>query len=181
MSLNFYAGIDNFKIDSKDNTSIAIKLPSGGLAHQLDLLRQLKDQSVVHILVETAVIEYEEEVDIEDQQAKMRYFKDVNGKWTSEMSEQTNLLGDDGYQKTSKQITADVVDQFLQTQSYDYGSDFKPKSVLNMMSEGYDYDDIAKQIKMTTITMLDELNKARDIFAPYAAAWQEEQQQKEDN
>lgn len=181
MSLSFYAGIDKFQIDSKDNTNIAIKLPSGGLGHQLDLLRQLKDQQVVHITVESATISYEEDVDVEDETPKVHYFRDVHGKWTSEVAEQTNLLGDDGYQRATKQITADVVDRFMQTQNYDYEGDFQPKQALNMMAEGYDYDDIAKKLKLTAIAMLDELNKARDHFAPFAAAWEEEKRQREED
>ncbi|KZU92903.1 hypothetical protein A1D15_2047 [Lactiplantibacillus plantarum] len=74
---------------------------------------------------------------------------------------------------TAETITADIVDRFLMNENYDYklNSKFNPRKALVMISEGYSFDEVAKAQNFTTTKMLDELNAARDKFAPYAAAW----------
>lgn len=47
MSLEFYAGIDNFKVDAKGNITITEKLAGSGLLNQLDELQKLKLDGVV--------------------------------------------------------------------------------------------------------------------------------------
>jgi predicted DNA-binding protein YlxM (UPF0122 family) len=41
--------------------------------------------------------------------------------------------------------------------------------------------EIAKELKITAVALLDDLNKARQYFAPYAATWYAQQQEKEEN
>lgn len=187
MSLNFYASIDSFKNDNKDNTSITLKTDGTSLDHQLDTLRTLKNDQVVHITFESAQIHYKADVDVETNKPNKVYEKDANGVWQVRQVEYTNLELD-GIENTVPvdfEITADVVDSLLLSQKYVYDAEdgFNPLPVLNKMAEGYDFDDIAKELDMSVTEMLDRLNKARQYFAPYAVAWQKEkeaQQQERD-
>ncbi|KZU92904.1 hypothetical protein A1D15_2048 [Lactiplantibacillus plantarum] len=73
MSLNFYAGIDSFKNDNKDNTAITLKVGEGGLDNLLDKLRELKSDEVVSITVESARIHYDKITDAETGQSMYYY------------------------------------------------------------------------------------------------------------
>ena len=52
MSLEFYAGIDNFKVDAKGNISITEKLAGSALKNKLDELQKLKADGVVRVTIE---------------------------------------------------------------------------------------------------------------------------------
>lgn len=183
MSLNFYASIDSFKNDNKDNTSITLKTGGTSLDHQLDTLRSLKNDQVVHITFEYAQIHYKADVDVETNKPNKVYEKDANGVWHEKQVENTNL-DLDGIENTVSadfEVTADVVDSFLLSQKYEYqaGDGLDPQRVLKIldkMAEGYDFDEIAKEIDMSVTEMLDLLNKTRQFFAPWAAAWQKQKE-----
>ncbi|MFT8526114.1 MAG: DNA primase [Lentilactobacillus hilgardii] len=174
MSLNFYASIDNFRNDSKDNIGITLKTGGSSLDHSLDKLRKLKNDQVVHITIESAQISYQSETDIETGDAVVMYQKNANGVWQPFKQESNDLdLGMPNTQQEEKEITADIVDNFLITQKYDYRpeSGFEPKKCLGLFAEGFNYDEVAKKMGTSVTEMLSELNKARGHFAPYAAAW----------
>lgn len=184
MSLNFYASIDSFKNDNKDNTAITLKTGGASLDHQLDTLRTLKNDQVVHITFESAQIHYKENVDVETRKPATAYERDANGIWQATKIEDTTL-DLDGVENTVSadfEVTADIVDNFLLSQKYVYDQDgeFKPLPILNKMAEGYDFDEIAKEADMGVTEMLDRLNKARQYFAPYAVAWMAERSDSDD-
>ena len=172
MSLNFYGYIDNIAIDSKGELAIKIKTPASVLGKSLSALNDLKRQATVSILLESAELEFKESEEIETGKSRYSYGIDKDGKWQRTELEQTalDIDGQPNYQDKKAVISAKDVDDFLISQSYDYDQ-LDVKSILVKISEGYEFDDIAKGIKMTTIAMLNELNKAREEFAPYAAAW----------
>lgn len=177
MSLNFYADIDQFKNDNKDNTAITLKVGEGGLDHLLDKLRELKSDPVVSITIESARLHFDKVKDAETGQTMFYYARNDEGMWEEHQTDDTHLEldGVDNTVTTSVTITADIVDRFLMNESYEYKpkSRFKPRKALVMISEGYSFDEVAKAQSFTTTKMIDELNKARDKFAPYAAAWWE--------
>lgn len=175
MSLNFYAGIDSFKNDNKDNTAITLKVGEGGLDNLLDKLRELKSDAVVNITIESARIHYDKITDAETGQSMYYYSRNDEGVWEEHQTDDTHLEleGVDNTLTNPEAITADIVDRFLMNENYEYKpkSRFNPRKALVMISEGYSFDEVAKAQNVTTTKMLDELNAARDKFAPYAATW----------
>lgn len=175
MSLNFYAGIDSFKNDNKDNTAITLKVGEGGLDNLLDKLRELKSDEVVNITIESARIHYDKITDAETGQSMYYYSRNNEGVWEEHQTDDTHLEleGVDNTLTNPEVITADIVDRFLMNENYEYKpeSKFNPRKALVMISEGYSFDEVAKSQSFTTTKMLDELNMARDKFAPYAATW----------
>lgn len=175
MSLNFYAAIDSFKNDNKDNTSITLKAGAGDLDNMLDKLRELKGDPVVSITFESATIYFDKEVDGETQQDTTLYKQDDDGIWKSYKNGNTTLDGVGGTDTKRQGVTADVVDKFLLTQKYEVGDEADDsqlaKSILGKMAEGYSYDEIAEYSGMSASEMLDYLNEKRQKYAPYAVAW----------
>lgn len=78
MSLNFYADIDNFKVDSKGNVSITVKLEGWGLNNQLDNLSKLKEDGRAKITIESAITHYKRTVDAETLEPVEFFEKDGN-------------------------------------------------------------------------------------------------------
>jgi len=178
MNLNFYAEIDSFKNDNKDNTSITLKAQGPSLDHALDKLRDLKNDSVVRIVIESAKIHYSKTEDLETGEDTVIYERDDGGTWQAIEQEPTSLTLD-GVPDTSEavcEITADVVDDFLLTQKYpvDPKAKFKPTKALVLIAEGYSLSEVAEKLKLSVTTMLTRLNQAREDYAPYAAAWRKE-------
>lgn len=173
MSLNIYG---SFGKASVDGLNVTIPLKAELSKKQREELLDLQELPIFHLVAEPANVKYEEESTIEDQQTRYHYFQDDKGVWQREEIEQTNLPldGVPNYEKKSKTITADVVDDFLMSQKFEYDGDFDAKKALVKIADGYDYDEIAKELKTTTTGMLNELSKIRLYFAPFAAAWQEQ-------
>jgi hypothetical protein len=181
MSLNFYGRIKQY-VDSDKN--IVIQVVTDDLTDKQAMeLKHLKAADVINLVAVSADMSYTEPVDVETQASRYEYAPDPNtGVWTCKEVEQTalDLDGQPNYENATKHITANIVDNFMHSQKIEY-PDFNVKQALNMIAEGYDYDDIAKELKITAVALLDDLNKARQYFAPYAATWYAQQQEKEEN
>ena len=162
MSLEFYAGIDNFKVDAKGNISITEKLAGSALKNKLDELQKLKADGVVRVTIESAVTRYTEKIDAETLEPVEYY-------------EQTSLdVGEEQTIEREEEITADVVDKFLLTEKYELKSDFDPKKVLIRIAEGYTFDEIASELKAESASeLIKKLNEARIEYAGMAKAWYE--------
>lgn len=171
MSLNIYANIKSYSDGDKEvKLSISVNELSD---KQIVELKHLKAKDVVNMVIESADIDFKDEADIETKEPKYHYYEGLDGHWKKEEVEQTalDIEGVPTYDKISQTITSNVVDDFLITQQYDYPEDFEVKRALYLISEGYEYDDVASQLQTTTGLIVSELNKARQYFAPYAAAW----------
>ena len=173
--MEFYAGIDNFKIDSKSNLAILLKLASSALANRLDDLQTLKVGDVIKVTFELANTCYTEKVDAETLEPIEYYERDNKGVWTTVENEQTSLdVGEEQTIEREEEITADVVDKFLLTEKYELKSDFDPKKVLIRIAEGYTFDEIASELKAESASeLIKKLNEARIEYAGMAKAWYE--------
>lgn len=175
MSLEFYAGIDNFKVDAKGNITITEKLAGSGLLNQLDELQKLKLDGVVRFTIESAVTRYTQKVDAETLEPVEYYERDTAGTWTTVQNEQLSLdVGEDQVIEHEEEITADIIDRFLLTEKYELKSDFNPRKVLVRMAEGYSFDEIAKELNFESASdLLKKLNEARIEYAGMAKTWYE--------
>lgn len=175
MSLEFYAGIDNFKVDAKGNISITEKLAGSALRNKLDELQKLKSDGVVRVTLESAVTRYTEKLDAETLEPIEYYERDTQGAWITVENEQTALdVGEGQTIEREEEITADIVDKFLLIEKYELKSDFDPKKALIRIVEGYTFDEIASELKFESTTeLIEKLNEARIEYAGMAKAWYE--------
>lgn len=65
MSLNFYSEIDSLQVTNKDEVVIKIKTSGSNLDKQIDELRTLKNDGAVRIMIESAIVHYTVQKDIE--------------------------------------------------------------------------------------------------------------------
>lgn len=180
--MEFYAGIDNFKIDSKSNLAILLKLASSALANRLDDLQTLKVGDVIKVTFELANTYYTEKVDAETLEPIEYYERDNKGVWTTVENEQTTLdVGEEQTVEREGEITTDVVDKFLLTEKYELKSDFDPKKALIRLAEGYKLDEIVDELGFESASELDKkLNEARIEYAGMAKAWDESKDVEDD-
>lgn len=182
MSLEFYAGIDNFKVDAKGNITITEKLAGSALKNKLDELQKLKADGVVRVTIESAVTRYTQKIDAETLEPVEYYERDTAGTWTTVQNEQLSLdVGEDQVIEREEEITADVVDKFLLTEKYELKSEFNPRKVLVRVAEGYSFDEIAKELDFESASdLLQKLNEARVEYAGMAKAWDESKDVEDD-
>lgn len=172
--MEFYAGVDNFKVDAKSNLGILLKLASSGLLNRLDDLQMLKMGEVVRVTLESATMHYTEKVDAETLEP-IRSYKQENGVWRAIENEPLALdVGEDQVIERQEEVAADIVDLFLLTATYENNSDFNARIVLARMAEGYDPEDIAKEVGLdSAVELMKKLNEARIEYAGMAKAWDE--------
>lgn len=178
MGLDFYATFEALSIDSKNNLVIKLKAPAEKVHDQLNLLSAIKSDHVVSLSITSAMMSFERQVDSGSGELRKSYHRNGNNKWVEIDNGQTTLdLGNEpSYINQSVKITADVVDDFILSQRADYpNASFDPKHVLNRVAEGYSIDEIASDLGLTPLSLIDALNEARQYFAPYAVAWVDEQ------
>ena len=176
MSLNFYSEIDSLQVTNKDEVVIKIKTSGSNLDKQIDELRTLKNDGAVRIMIESAVVHYTVQKDIETGEDVTTYEKDTNGVWQSKPNGQSALnLGLDQVINQDEDITADIVDKFLIQEKYENESGFNVRQALLKISDGFTFDDIAKDMKLKNTTeLVKKLNEARMQYAPMARVWFEE-------
>lgn len=84
-------------------------------------------------------------------------------------------LGLDQVINQDEDITADIVDKFLIQEKYENESGFNVRQALLKISDGFTFDDIAKDMKLKNTTeLVKKLNEVRMQYAPMARAWFEE-------
>lgn len=91
MSLNFYSEIDSLQVTNKDEVVIKIKTSGSNLDKQIDELRTLKNDGAVRIMIESAIVHYTVQKDIETGEDVTTYEKDTNGVWQSKPNGQSAL------------------------------------------------------------------------------------------
>jgi hypothetical protein len=170
MSLNFYGRIREWK-DGTKNISISITTDSLS-DKQVIALKKLKAAGVVNLVAEDATLTFSEPVDIETGKPLWRYYMTNDG-WKREKEEQTalELDGENNYRDAEAQITTDVIDKFIMTQDFEYKNKVRVKHFLNKLQDGLTFEDIAKDDNTTVVAVIQQLQKAREYVAPFAAAW----------
>lgn len=170
MSLNFYGHIREWKDGAKN---ISISITTDTLSDkQVIALKKLKAAGVVDFVAEDAALIFKQPINVETGKPLWHYFLTGNG-WEREKEEQTalELDGQANYRDAEAQITTDIIDQFILTQDFQYKGRIEVKQILEELRDGLTFADIAKSKKSNVTAVVQQLQKAREYVAPFAAAW----------
>ncbi|MGX7232472.1 hypothetical protein ACWODG_06915, partial [Enterococcus italicus] len=70
------------------------------------------------------------------------------------------------------EVTKEVVDEFIcAAKSLEFPGEINPRDVLIRSEEGESFTEIAESYEMSELSVVNELERAREYYAPYAAAW----------
>lgn len=174
MTVEFRPTIKSINIATEDLTKITLEVKNGSLDGKYDDLRKLSGKTVfLTIVPETYsyVIPY----DVESEKPQQRYVVNQDGTIDFINEVQTSLdLGDNVPEVENRTftVTKDLIDEFIMSAtSLTFTTTINPRDVLERLEDGEDLADIAADYEMSEVAVLNDLEKAREFYAPYADAW----------
>lgn len=109
----------------------------------------------------------------------LRYDENKDGIWEEIKEEQLNMLDINEIENREFMVEIDIVDEFIKSSELDYQGGIDPNDVLEKLEHGESYADIAVEYEMTGDELEDEINRAREHYAPFASAWDEKRNREE--
>lgn len=175
MTLEFNATVRDKGLGNDDKKKILLEVPISELKGKVEELTQLTNKAVT-IQIIPQYYRYTVPFDKSTNAPTQEYVVNNDGTIDFVKKEQTQLDVDDqgniDIEDRPFEVTKEIVDEFIRAaKSLDFPGNINPRSVLIRIEDGEPIEEIAQDYEMSEITVLNELEKAREYYAPYAAAW----------
>nr|WP_216682509.1 hypothetical protein [Enterococcus innesii] len=175
MSLEFRPTIKSINIASEDLTKITLEVKNRSLDGKYDDLRRFSGKTV-NLTIIPEYYRYSIPFDKSTNAPTQEYVVNNDGTIDFVKKEQTQLDVDDqgniDIENRPFEVTKEIVDEFIRAaKSLEFPGNINPRSVLIRIEDGEAIEEIAEDYEMSALTVLNELEKAREYYAPYAAAW----------
>ncbi|SFD57210.1 hypothetical protein SAMN04487887_102239 [Enterococcus casseliflavus] len=175
MSLEFRPTIKSINIASEDLTKITLEVKNRSLDGKYDDLRRFSGKTV-NLTIIPEYYRYSIPFDKSTNAPTEEYIVNNDGTIDFVKKEQTQLDVDDqgniDIEDRPFEVTKEIVDEFIRAaKSLEFPGNINPRSVLIRIEDGEALEEIAEDYEMSALTVLSELEKAREYYAPYAAAW----------
>ncbi|EOH94803.1 hypothetical protein [Enterococcus pallens] len=175
MSIEFEAVLRD-KGTTKGTKKILLEVSARDLKGHVEDLQNMFDHDIT-VIIHPGTYVYEAEVEKESGKHAVKYWTNPDGTVEVIREEQTALdLGDGEKNTVVKQIPVDksVVDTYIKTATslqYPETLLINPRDVLIRLDNGETADKIAADYEMSSYTLLNNLENARQHFAPFADTW----------
>lgn len=175
MSLEFKPTIKSINIASEDMTKITLEVKNGSLDGQYEDLRKLSGKTVlVAVLPETYA--YVQPFDRSTNSPVQEWIINTDGTAEIIKKEQTQLeldeKGNIDIENRTKKVNRDLIDEYiLAAKTLEFPGIINPRDVISRMKDGEDLGDIADDYEMSDSSLISEIEKARQHFAPFADYW----------
>lgn len=175
MTLEFNATVRDKGLGNDDKKKILLEVPISELKGKVEELTQLTNKAVT-IQIIPQYYRYTVPFDKSTNAPTQEYVVNNDGTIDFVEKEQTQLEVDEqgniDIENRPFEVTKEIVDEFIRAaRSLEFPGNINPRSVLIRIEEGEPVEEIAKDYEMSALTVLNELEKAREYYAPYAAAW----------
>lgn len=182
MALEFRPTIKSINIASEELTKITLEVKNGSLDGKYDDLRRFSGKTV-NITIVPEYYRYVIPYDKSTNAATVNYIVNNDGTVELKKEEQTQLdldqKGNIDIEMIEFMVEKEVVDEFiLEAHSLEFPSsvNVNPRDVLARINQGESLSEIADDYEIAEVSVLSELEKAREYYAPYAAAWAEKKE-----
>lgn len=175
MSIEFEAVLRD-KGTTKGTKKILLEVSARDLKGHVEDLQNMFDHDIT-VIIHPGSYVYEAEIEKESGKHTVKYWTNSDGTVEVIREEQTALdLGDGEKNTVVKQIPVDksVVDTYIKTAtSLQYPDTLliNPRDVLIRLDDGETADRIAADYEMSSYALLNNLENARQHFAPFADTW----------
>lgn len=175
MTLEFNATVRDKGLGNDDKKKILLEVPISELKGKVEELTQLTNKAVT-IQIIPQYYRYTVPFDKSTNAPTQEYVVNNDGTIDFVEKEQTQLEVDEqgniDIENRPFEVTKEIVDEFIRAaKSLEFPGNINPRSVLIRIEDGESIEEIAKDYEMSALTVLNELEKAREYYAPYAAAW----------
>lgn len=183
-TVEFRPVIKAVKMNSGAKQEVVLTIENGSLDGKFESLSQLIGEAV-NVVIQPSVISYRIPYNQETGKPHLKYVVDNNGFVTEIMEEQLSLEEIGG--KTAYRnfmVELDDVDDYIKSTNnlvLPPHIELNPREILFMLDDGNSYEEIAEEMEVKEIAVINQLEKARMHFAPFAAAWAERNHDEENN
>lgn len=177
MTLEFKPTIKSINIASEDLTKITLEVKNDSLNGKYDTLRKLSGKTVM-IAVIPETYSYVQEFDTSTKKPITEWIVNADGTAEIRKTEQTQLDIDDqgniDVKRIDKKVDKDLIDEYILAAStliLPEDISINPRDVISRLNAGEGLSDIADDYEMSDSKLLNELEKSRKHFAPFADYW----------
>lgn len=175
MSLEFRPTIKSINIANEDLTKITLEVKNGSLDGKYDDLRRFSGKTVNITVVPESYI-YQIPFDRSTNSPTQEYIVNNDGTIDFVQKEQTQLEVDEqgniDIENRPFTVTKEIIDEFIvSAKSLEFPGAINPRDALIRSQNGESFEILAEDYEMSEIAVINELEKAREYYAPYAAAW----------
>lgn len=173
--LNFKPTIKSINITSNSSTKIVLEIKNGSLNGKYDDLKKLSGQEV-QVSIQPDYFSYSVPYDRSVNAPMQEYVVNNDGSIDFIEKEQTQLevdnQGNIDIENRNFVVTKEVIDEFIsKAKSLEFPGKINPRQVLIDLKNGEPLSSIAEYFELSESALLDELERARAYYAPYADAW----------
>ena len=175
MTLEFDATLRDKGLGNDDKKKILLEVPIGELKGKVEELTRFANKTVT-IQVIPQYYSFSIPFDKSTNAPTQEYVVNNDGTIDLIKQEQTQLEVDEkgniDIENRPFEVTKDIVDEFIRAaKSLEFPGAINPRDVLTRNEKGESFEEIAKDYEMSELSVINELEKAREYYAPYAAAW----------
>lgn len=174
--VNFRPKVKSINIANEELTKITLEVKNNSLDGKLDELRKFSNK-VVTVIISEETISYTLPINKQTKKPNIEYV--VNSDGTIEMlkEEQTSLDIGDGVEEVENiefLVSKETVDDFIKTATtlqLPENVTLNVRDVLIRLDEGDSMNEIAADHELSETALIDQIELARQYFAPYADTW----------
>lgn len=177
MTLEFRPTVKSINIANEDLIKITLEIKNSSLDGKLDDLRKLSGKTVVANILPDSY-SYTQQIDRSTNTPVTEWIVNQDGTTEIRKTEQTQLdvdgKGNIDIQETIKKVDKDLVDAYIMAAKaleLPGNVNINPRDVISRLQDGEDLGDIADDYEMSDSALLNDLEKARQYFAPFADFW----------
>ena len=154
-----------------DATTITLEVKDNSLSGKYDEIKKLTG-TIINVMFVPEEYEYEIQVD-ESNKPVEEFVVEPNGNTRVDLMQQGSLLEEgDQIKKVKRRVQRDLVDEFIMTAtSLIFPGEINPRDVISRLQQGEDFSDISYDYGISDASLMDELEKARMYYAPFADYW----------
>ena len=174
-TVEFRPTIKAVKMNKGGKQEIVLSIENGSLDGKFESINQLIGEAV-NVVLQPTIISYRLPFDIENDTPYLKYVVNGQGVVVEVKEEQ---LAIDGINNTSFKdyiVEMDEVDEFIKDApsiTMPNHIELNPRTILEYLDDGMSYEEVATEMEVKETTVVNDLDKARQYFAPYAATWTE--------
>lgn len=183
MTLEFRPTVKSINIANEDLIKITLEIKNSSLDGKLDDLRKLSGKTVVANILPDSY-SYTQQIDRSTNTPVTEWIVNQDGTTEIRKTEQTQLdvdgKGNIDIQETVKKVDKDLVDEYImaaKTLELPGNVNINPRDVISRLQNGEDLGDIADDYEMSDSALLNDLEKARQYFAPFADFWDQHREE----
>lgn len=174
-TVEFRPTIKAVKMNKGGKQEIVLSIENGSLDGKFESINQLIGESV-NVVIQPSVIGYRIPYDVENDTPYLKYVVDGSGVVVEVKEEQLAIDGINNKSYKDFIVEMDDVDTFIKEASsfiMPANVELNPRTILEYLDDGMNYEQIAEEMETKETAVVNDLDKARQYFAPYAAAWVE--------